>query len=150
MSVSTIYPLLSRVVAAAVNISQKSANILRDIKASGELNIKEKEKNDYVTKADFQSQLNIIKSLENLFPKLKLCGEEGVISNQSFYNRKKTKKTTSNLNFKDLKDEYNDLETTLNEEVLRQASTIPEIYNQMKEEEVQIILYLNNKLNASN
>jgi 3'-phosphoadenosine 5'-phosphosulfate (PAPS) 3'-phosphatase len=78
MSVSTIYPLLSRVVAAAVNISQKSANILRDIKASGELNIKEKEKNDYVTKADFQSQLNIVKSLEHLFPKLRLCGEEGV------------------------------------------------------------------------
>jgi 3'-phosphoadenosine 5'-phosphosulfate (PAPS) 3'-phosphatase len=85
MSVSTIYPLVSRVVAAAVSISQKSANILRDIKSSGELNIQEKEKNDYVTKADFQSQLNIIKSLESLFPKLKLCGEEGVINFKNKY-----------------------------------------------------------------
>ena len=78
MTSVSVYPLLSRLVAASVNISQKSARILREIKASGQLNIKEKEANDYVTKADFQSQLNIIKSLEHLFPKLKLCGEEGV------------------------------------------------------------------------
>lgn len=78
MSTANSYPLLSRLVAAAVNVSQKSARILRDIKKSGELNVQEKGVNDYVTKADFQSQLNIIKSLENLFPKLKFCGEEGV------------------------------------------------------------------------
>lgn len=72
------YSLLTRLVAACVNISEKSANILRDIKSSGDLNIQEKGLNDYVTKADFQSQLNIIRSLENLFPKLKFCGEEGV------------------------------------------------------------------------
>ena len=71
-------PLLSRVIAAAVNISQKSATILRDVKSSGDMNIQEKEKNDYVTKADFLSQLNIIKSLQHSFPKLKFCGEEGV------------------------------------------------------------------------
>ncbi len=71
-------PLLSRVIAAAVNISQKSGTILRDIKSSGELNIKEKEKDDYVTRADFLSQLNIIKSLQHSFPKLQFCGEEGV------------------------------------------------------------------------
>lgn len=79
MSSAQSYPLLSRLVAAAVNVSQRSATILRDIKKSGELNIQEKEANDYVTKADFQSQLNIIKSLEKQFPKLKFCGEEGVI-----------------------------------------------------------------------
>ena len=77
-SINASYPLLSRVIAAAVNISQKSAKILRDVKKSGNLNVQEKQANDYVTKADFQSQLNIIKSLETLFPKLKLCGEEGV------------------------------------------------------------------------
>ena len=72
------YPLLSRLVAAAVNASNKSARILRTIKKSGDLNVQEKGINDYVTRADFLSQLNIIKSLENLFPKLKFCGEEGV------------------------------------------------------------------------
>ena len=77
-------PLLSRVIAAAVNISQKSGIILRDIKSSGELNIKEKEKDDYVTRADFLSQLNIIKSMQNLFPKLNFCGEEGVSSKKKF------------------------------------------------------------------
>ncbi len=77
-SLNTTYPLLSRLIAASVNISQKSARILRDVKQSGNLNIQEKQANDYVTKADFQSQLNIIKSLEHLFPKLKFCGEEGV------------------------------------------------------------------------
>lgn len=77
MSLSS-YPLLSRVVAAAVNVSQKSATILRDIKRSGQLNVQEKEANDYVTRADFLSQLNIVKSLEHLFPKMNLLGEEGV------------------------------------------------------------------------
>jgi len=73
------YPLLSRIVAASVNISNKSAKILREIKKSGELNIKEKrDETDLVTRADFLSQLNIIKSLESLFPKAKFCGEEGV------------------------------------------------------------------------
>jgi 3'-phosphoadenosine 5'-phosphosulfate (PAPS) 3'-phosphatase len=83
MSELTNYQLVSRVVAAAVNISQKSAHILHDIKSSGQLDIHEKEKNDFVTRADFQSQLNIIKSLESLFPKLKLCGEEGIIKKKS-------------------------------------------------------------------
>jgi 3'-phosphoadenosine 5'-phosphosulfate (PAPS) 3'-phosphatase len=78
MSASQAYPLLARVVAAAVNVSQKSARILRDVKKSGQLNIKEKDLNDYVTVADFQSQLNIIKSLEKQFSKIHFCGEEGV------------------------------------------------------------------------
>jgi 3'-phosphoadenosine 5'-phosphosulfate (PAPS) 3'-phosphatase len=84
-SLNTTYPLLSRIIAAAVNISQRSANILRDVKKSGELNIKEKQADDYVTKADFLSQLNIVRSLEKLFPKLKICGEEGVFNACLFY-----------------------------------------------------------------
>lgn len=111
---SNSYPLLARVVAAAVNVSQKSARILREVKKSGELNIKEKEANDYVTKADFLSQLNIIKSMEKMFPKLNFHGEEG-----------------------DLKDDYTDLETTINEDVLKQIKKLPEIYNSLKEEEVR-------------
>lgn len=108
--------MLSRMVAACVNISNKSAKILREVKKSGELNIKEKkDETDLVTRADFLSQLNIIKSLESLFPKAKFCGEEG-----------------------DLKDEYNDLETTLNEHVLSEAKVLPDIYHQLKEEDVMI------------
>lgn len=107
------YPLLTRLIAAAVNVSQKSANILREVKKSGELNIKEKEANDFVTKADFLSQLNIIKSLEKNFPKVSFHGEEG-----------------------DLKDEYDDIDTTFNEDVLKQASNLPSIYETLKEEDV--------------
>jgi len=106
-------PLLSRLVASAVSVSNKSANILREIKKSGELNVQEKGVNDYVTKADFLSQLNIIKSLEKLYPKLKICGEEG-----------------------DLKDEYNDVVTTLDQDTLELAVKLPECYQTIKEEEL--------------
>lgn len=108
-------PLLSRVVASAVSISNKSATILRDIKKSGELNVQEKGVNDYVTKADFLSQLNIIKSLEKLFPKMNIYGEEG-----------------------DLKDDYDDLVTTLDQTALDLSTNLPECYNVLKEEELVV------------
>lgn len=108
-------PLLARLVASAVSVSNKSATILRDIKKSGELNIQEKGVNDYVTRADFLSQLNIVKSLESMFPKMKFCGEEG-----------------------DLKDEYDDLVTTLDEDALDLAKNLPACYDSLKEEELFI------------
>jgi|688.fasta_scaffold1570511_1 fructose-1,6-bisphosphatase/inositol monophosphatase family enzyme len=70
--------LITRVVAAAVQVSRKAARIIREIKVSGSLETKEKGFNDYVTKADFQSQMCIIRSLEKMFPKVVFCGEEGV------------------------------------------------------------------------
>lgn len=106
-------PFLSRLIASAVSVSNKSANILRDIKKSGELNIQEKAANDYVTRADFLSQLNIIKSLESLFPKMKFCGEEG-----------------------NLTEEYNDLVTTFDQQALDLSKNLPEAYSSMKEEDV--------------
>jgi len=112
MSLVNKYPFLARLVASAVSVSNKSAHILRDIKKSGDLNIQEKAANDYVTRADFLSQLNIIKSLENMFPKLKLCGEEG-----------------------ELKDEYNDFVTSLDQSTLDLAANIPDIYENLKEED---------------
>lgn len=108
-------PLLSRIIAAAVNISQNSAKILRDIKSSGEMNIQEKEKNDYVTKADFLSQLNIIKSLQHSFPKLQFCGEEG-----------------------DLKDAYDDIVTSQNEDVLTKSNDLPLDLQSIKEEDLLV------------
>jgi 3'(2'), 5'-bisphosphate nucleotidase len=72
--------LLSRLLAATVNVSRKAASIIREVKISGSLDVKEKSLNDYVTKADYQSQMCIIKSLEKMFPQLKFCGEEGVCS----------------------------------------------------------------------
>lgn len=74
--------LLARVVAAAVQVSRRAARIIRDVKISGSLGTKEKAKNDYVTIADFNSQMCIIKSLEKMFPKLNFCGEEGVNTNK--------------------------------------------------------------------
>ena len=78
---NSTHPLLFRLIASAVDVSRKSASILRDVKSSGEMNIKEKKENDYVTKADVLSQLNIVKSLQHSFPKLRFCGEEGVGAN---------------------------------------------------------------------
>ena len=70
--------LIARVVAAAVQVSRKAARIIREIKVSGILETKEKGFNDYVTKADFHSQMCIIRSIEKMFPKVIFCGEEGV------------------------------------------------------------------------
>ena len=70
--------LLSRVVAAAVQVSRKAATIVREIKSSGSLCIRQKGKDDYVTIADYKSQVCIIKSLQNMFPKIKFVGEEEV------------------------------------------------------------------------
>lgn len=42
----------------------------------------------------------------------------------------------------DLKEEYTDLETTLNEDVLKQIKKLPEIYDSVKEEEVRCALLL--------
>lgn len=106
-------PLLSRLVASAVSVSNKSAAILRDIKKSGELNVQEKAANDYVTKADFLSQLNIIKSLEKQFPKLQFCGEEG-----------------------DLKDDYDDLVMTFDQSALDLSKDLPACYDSLKEEDL--------------
>ncbi|CAF0743869.1 unnamed protein product [Brachionus calyciflorus] len=108
-------PLLTRLIAATVQVSQKSARILREIKKSGELNVREKGVNDYVTKADFLSQLNIIKSLEKQFPKLRIYGEEG-----------------------ELKDNYTDLELSLNETVLKEAKNLPDIYQNLQEEDLLV------------
>jgi 3'-phosphoadenosine 5'-phosphosulfate (PAPS) 3'-phosphatase len=109
------YPLLTQIVASAVNISQKSAKILYEVKQSGELNITEKkDEYDVVTRADFLSQLNIIKSIEHLFPKVKIWGEEG-----------------------DLNDTYDE---SLNENVLNEAEFLPDVYNELREEDVIYIL----------
>jgi 3'-phosphoadenosine 5'-phosphosulfate (PAPS) 3'-phosphatase len=86
-------------VSASVQASQKAAKIIREIKVSGHLDTMEKAKNDYVTKADFQSQLCIIKSLEKLFPKIRFCGEEG-----------------------DLKGSFSDSEAMFNDDVLKVLS----------------------------
>lgn len=110
--------LLGSVVAALVKISQKASTIIRNVKISGELGVKEKAKEDYVTVADFNSQMCIVKSIENLFPKIKLCGEEG-----------------------DLKGEFKDIETTLDEEafgLVKNLGVICPQYNKIKEEDLFI------------
>lgn len=71
--------LLCRLVAASVNATKLSANIIRDVKKSGTLGTREKgEKTDYVTIADLESQKLIVKYLKTLFPNVNTRGEEGV------------------------------------------------------------------------
>jgi 3'-phosphoadenosine 5'-phosphosulfate (PAPS) 3'-phosphatase len=120
--------LLTRLVAASVQASQKAAKIIRDIKQSGCLDTMEKAKNDYVTKADFQSQLCIIKSLESLFPRIRFCGEEG-----------------------ELKGSFNDLDVMFNDDVLKilndqnVGDKCPSYLNIQEEEVKFYISFLNNQ-----
>lgn len=76
---STGVELLFEIIAASVNASKQAAKIIRDVKKSGTMNIKEKgEKNDFVTVADVESQKLIVKYLKKLFPNINARGEEGV------------------------------------------------------------------------
>lgn len=122
-----IYPLLSRLVAASVNVSQTSARILQQIKVSGDLRIQLKGHNDYVTKADILSQLNIIRSLEKMFPKVNFYGEEGNLTDHIHTN------TINNSKYY-----FNDgqTNTTVNQTVLSQIRSLPDCYQSIKEEDV--------------
>jgi 3'(2'), 5'-bisphosphate nucleotidase len=69
--------LLSQILANSVCLADKSAQIARDIMASGELGIVEKTGiDDLQTKADRSVQACIVKSLRKNFPGLTVIGEE--------------------------------------------------------------------------
>ncbi len=70
-------PLLSQILANSVSLAEKSAQISRDIMASGDLGIAEKTGiDDLQTKADRSIQACIVKSLRKNFPGLTVIGEE--------------------------------------------------------------------------
>jgi 3'-phosphoadenosine 5'-phosphosulfate (PAPS) 3'-phosphatase len=74
--------LVRDLIAASVTASREAAQIIRDVKISGELNVQEKsEKTDYVTKADIEAQKCIVEHLKHFFPDIKYRGEEGVCRN---------------------------------------------------------------------
>jgi 3'-phosphoadenosine 5'-phosphosulfate (PAPS) 3'-phosphatase len=71
--------LVVQLVAASVTASREAAQIIRDVKKSGELSVKTKsDETDYVTKADTEAQKCIVEHLKTLFPNVKYRGEEGV------------------------------------------------------------------------
>ena len=72
------YPIIFRIIAAAVEISRDAAKIIRKIKVSGKLDASEKELKQIVTKADIESQKCIVSKFKSLFPKLRFCAEEDV------------------------------------------------------------------------
>ena len=76
---ATGYELVAEILATSVTASREAAKIIRDVKKSGELNVKEKSgKTDYVTKADIEAQKCIVAHLKTLFPGVEYRGEEGV------------------------------------------------------------------------
>lgn len=71
--------LVRNILAASVTATREAAQIIRDVKLSGELNIQEKSgKTDYVTKADTEAQKCIVEHLKHFFPDIQYRGEEGV------------------------------------------------------------------------
>ncbi|KAK7104394.1 3'(2'),5'-bisphosphate nucleotidase 1-like isoform X4 [Littorina saxatilis] len=71
-------PLLMRILAASVSVSNRAATIIRDIMKKGELGIVEKGKNDFQTEADREAQRCIVASLHRQFPKVLIQGEESL------------------------------------------------------------------------
>ncbi|XP_025103656.1 3'(2'),5'-bisphosphate nucleotidase 1-like isoform X3 [Pomacea canaliculata] len=71
-------PLLMRILAASVSVSNRAAGIIRDIMKSGDLGIVEKAKNDLQTEADRAAQRCIVASLHRQFPKVPIFGEESL------------------------------------------------------------------------
>ncbi|XP_076464685.1 3'(2'),5'-bisphosphate nucleotidase 1-like [Babylonia areolata] len=76
MASASTPPLLMRILAASVTVSNRAATIIRDIMKKGELGIVEKGKNDFQTEADRTAQRCIVASLHKQFPKVTIKGEE--------------------------------------------------------------------------
>jgi 3'(2'), 5'-bisphosphate nucleotidase len=71
-------PLVLRVLANAMSVSNRAAAIVRDVVATGDLEIVQKTgANDLQTKADRTAQDCIVNSLRATFPGLVVIGEEG-------------------------------------------------------------------------
>ncbi|KAL8614589.1 hypothetical protein ACOMHN_049402 [Nucella lapillus] len=75
---STSAPLIMRILAASASVSNRAANIIRDIMKKGELGIVEKGKNDFQTEADRTAQRCIVMSLLKQFPKVAIRAEENL------------------------------------------------------------------------
>lgn len=76
-------PLLSQILANSVSVTLKAADIVREIMASGELGIVQKNDiNDLQTKADRAINDAILKTLVTNFPGLAVIGEEGEVTRE--------------------------------------------------------------------
>ncbi|GAB0098055.1 3'(2'),5'-bisphosphate nucleotidase 1 [Sergentomyia squamirostris] len=72
-------PLLMRVVAFSITAANRAGEIIREIMNKGELGIVDKGKDDLQTEADRSAQRCIVASLNKIFPKIKVIGEEGAM-----------------------------------------------------------------------
>ncbi|XP_062620967.1 3'(2'),5'-bisphosphate nucleotidase 1-like [Saccostrea cucullata] len=68
--------LVMRVLSASVAVSNRAANIIRNVLTKGDLGIVEKGKNDLQTEADRSAQRCIVASLHKQFPNVAIFGEE--------------------------------------------------------------------------
>ena len=73
---------VSEYLSIAVALAQAGGQIIRDVHASGDLQRKDKEKDDPVTIADLTVQKTIETALKHHFPGLKVVGEESAKSMQ--------------------------------------------------------------------
>ena len=79
-------PLLVRLVAACVKISERAGAIIRDILQGGDLGIVDKGMNDLQTEADRAAQRCIVASLDAQFPGIVTVGEEGESASRDMIN----------------------------------------------------------------
>lgn len=70
-------PLILRLVASSIRVSQAAGKVIRDIMKGGELGIVDKGIDDPQTEADRRAQQLIFASLVKKFPKIAIFGEEG-------------------------------------------------------------------------
>ncbi|XP_055700188.1 3'(2'),5'-bisphosphate nucleotidase 1 [Phlebotomus papatasi] len=73
------HPVLMRVVGFSITAANRAGEIIREVMNKGELGIVDKGKDDLQTEADRSAQRCIVASLNKLFPKAKVIGEEGNI-----------------------------------------------------------------------
>jgi 3'(2'), 5'-bisphosphate nucleotidase len=66
-----------RLLASSITSANRAGEIIRDVMSKGELGIIDKGKNDPQTEADRSAQRMIIASLNELYPNVKVIGEEG-------------------------------------------------------------------------
>ncbi|XP_060081634.1 3'(2'),5'-bisphosphate nucleotidase 1-like isoform X1 [Ylistrum balloti] len=76
MAANMTGPLVMRIVAASVAVSNRASQIIRNVMDRGDLGIVDKGKNDLQTEADRSAQRCIVASLHKQFPKVAIYGEE--------------------------------------------------------------------------
>ena len=70
---------ITTLLSVCIDLAQQAGATIRDIQRSGKLDVKDKGGDDPMTAADLAAQELIVGGLLNLWPELRIVGEEGAI-----------------------------------------------------------------------